>query len=68
MTGKKSESLAPLSKARRDALTAELAYHEGAVERLEQQGQTKTYHHEAAARIRATLAEHEHEVNDDKLD
>jgi len=69
LTGKKSDSLPSLSKADRERLTAELAYHEEAAARLESQGNTKTYHHEAATRIRAALAQSEQdEVKDGKLD
>lgn len=67
MTGKKNDlsvsTSSPLTKAQREALEAELAEHEAAAGRLEMQGNKKTYHHEAAARIRAELEQNE--VNDE---
>ena len=54
MTGKKSDS-SPLPSSRVAELAAELAWHEEAAERLEQQGNEDTYHHQRAAQIRAEL-------------
>lgn len=55
MTGKKNDSSPSLNKERIIYLTAELAYHEEAAERLEQQGNVNTYHHQRAAQIRVEL-------------
>lgn len=75
MTGKKSDfttlpseaeqPAAPLSKAARAALAAELAYHDEAAAAIEgRTGQRDTYHHERGAVIRAQL----NEVKDAELD
>lgn len=66
MTGKKSVSSLTLNKEAVAYLTAELAFHEEAAERLEQQGNTNTYHHQRAAQIRAELKIEE--VDNGKLD
>lgn len=55
LIGKKSDSLRLPNKERVIYLKGELAYHEAAAERLEQQGNVNTYHHERAAQIRAEL-------------
>lgn len=70
MTGKKNDSTTPLSKAARERLQAELAYHREAAASLEARaGQTGTYHHQRAAEIEAELAAAGTEVEDDgKLD
>ncbi len=72
MTGKKSDSSPSPSNAPDAAqikvLIAELAWHEEAAASIESRtGQTDTYHHETAARIRAELPKTD-EVKDDKLD
>lgn len=79
MTGKRSDSTPrpndaagprqPLTKVERARLEAELAYHDESAAALERNGNTKTYHHERAAAIRAALADAElSEVNDGELD
>lgn len=62
MTGKKNDSMSPqseaaqpLTKTQRAALEAELAYHDESAAALERNGNTKTYHHERGAAIRAML-------------
>ena len=68
MTGKKSDSSTPLSKAQYAALAAELDWHEQAAMSIESRtGQTDTYHHKRAAQLRAALNQVD-EVKDGKLD
>lgn len=68
LTGKKNDLSLSLSKADRERLEAELAYHEEAAARLEYQGNKKTYHHEAAERIRALLSQGKQDEVNDELD
>lgn len=68
MTGKKSDSTTRLSKAERERLAAELAYHDESAAAIESRtGQKDTYHHETAARLRAELKQAEVE-DDGKLE
>jgi len=75
VTGKKNDSTNPqsdeaqpapaLSKAARERLAVELAYHDEAAAAIEgRTGQRDTYHHERGAAIRAQLSE----VNNGELD
>ena len=66
LTGKTSGSSPSLNDGERENLLAELAGHEAAIERLEEQGNFNTWHHDAAKRIRAALKTSE--VKDDELD
>ena len=68
MTGKKSARLPSLNDSKRQALIDELARHEAAIANLEEQGNFNTWHHEAAARIRAALQDNFEELENDKLD
>lgn len=68
LTGKRNVTPTSLSKAERDALVAELAYHEESAAALERQGNTGTYHHERAAAIRAALNLSDEVNQDGKLD
>lgn len=57
---------APLSKAARERLAAELAHHEASAAAIESRtGQRDTYHHTRAAELRAALNE---ENDNGKLD